>query len=341
MERIKCEYCKKLITKGGYKRHYESCKRIIENKNLIEEDYLKYNSIAKLEKIWHIDHNKLSDYLKLWGYKIETMNDMYKNDTRLFNVNDNFLSNLYAPQYWFIGLMASDGNVSKNQFSLSQSGDDGKILIEYVNKMLKSNYKICEIKTDCKISYSLHITSKKIINKLKKFNIIPNKTLIYKYPTNIPLKYVSCFLAGYVEGDGCITITKGKNGNGCLCASFVGTKDFIYSVSELIPIKGSVRKHNSSSVYEIRWNGEKAIKFCDWLYSNKSLYHSYKYKNYIKGKEIFENSPKEKYRKIKEQVLSDFKNKNIVSIAEYIKNFDINERTIYAWRKKWKNEGLL
>lgn len=262
-------------------------------------------------------------------------------NNRKYNVNDDYFDTLEDEQYWLIGLLASDGyKGSHNQIGITQSGTNGKILIEYIKNILDSESPIRECKTGKLLAYQLVISSEKITKKLEEFNIVKNKTKTYTLP-DIPMKYFNSFLAGYVDGDGCITIS--DNGLGCnyLCASFVGTQDFIYACSDKIPIQGNIRKHNLSDVYEIRWNGEKAIEFCDWLYSYKNLYHSYKYNNYIKAKENFKNTRKEKYKTIKEKVLNDLiQNKNI-SITEYAKEIGIPFQTIYKWKSVWEGDGLL
>lgn len=205
---------------------------------------------------------------------------------------------------------------------------------------MNSESPIRKIKTSGKDSYQLIISSKKIANVLREYHIVNSKTYSYTLP-DIPIEYFNSFIAGYIEGDGCITIS--NNGIGCeyLCASFVGTKEFIVECSNLIPIKGKVRKHSSSNIYEIRWNGEKAIKFCDWVYSCKYLYHSYKYNNYLVAKDNFKNTKKERYKNIKRKVLNDLKDGGITSIKDYAKKIKIPFQTIYNWRNKWEKEGLL
>ena len=260
---------------------------------------------------------------------------------RKYNVNDDYFDNLDYEQYWLIGLLASDGFKGKyNQIGINQSGEYGYKLVNYIKNIIKSDNPIRTIQTNGQNCYQLIISSEKICKKLKEFNIVNAKTKIYQFP-NIKSDYINDFIAGYVEGDGCITIS--DNGIGCkyLSASFIGTKDFIHKCYEVIPIKGKVRKHNLSDVYEIRWNGEQAIAFCDWLYSSPELYHSYKYDNYIKAKNAFKNTRKERYKVIKNNVLDDFINHRITSIMEYAKSINIPFQTIYSWKKKWEKEGLI
>ena len=339
MNKIECSYCNKLINKKGFTNHIRSCERIYKNKEYLISRYNETNNLYTVACQEHINYKNLSYVFKDWNIKLNI--DDNGLPERKYVVNDNFFDKMTEFQYWFIGLIASDGSKLKhNQITLSQSGDNGLKLIEYINKLLSSTYPIEKNKTIGKDAFRIIFTSKKITKELEKYNIIRNKTYSYTLP-KIPDKYLNAFLAGYIEGDGCITIS--NNGLNCnyLCASFVGTKNFIFECKDKIPIDGSVRKHNLSSVYEIRWNGEKAIEFCDWLYSYDNLYHSYKYENYIKAKEDFKNTRKERYKVIKNKILDDFINGKVDSITKYAKIINIPFQTIYNWKKKWEKEGLI
>lgn len=340
MDKIRCEYCHELISEKGFKNHIKSCKKIHENKEYLISKYEKINNLYVVACEEKIDYKRLSSAFKKWGIKLNI--DDNGLPKRKYEINDNFFDEMTELQYWFIGLIASDGSKLKhNQISLSQSGYDGERLIKYVNNLLSSNYPISKSETIGKDAFEIIFTSKKIVDVLEKYNIVRNKTYSYTLP-EIPDKYFNAFLAGYIEGDGCITIL--NNGLDCnyLCVSFVGTKEFVTSCKNKISIESNkIRKCHNSSVYEIRWNGEKAIEFCDWLYGYEKLYHSYKYNNYIKAKEDFKNTRKERYKIIKAKILKDFKDGKVDSVMEYARDINIPFQTIYSWKRKWESEGLL
>jgi hypothetical protein len=60
------------------------------------------------------------------------------------------------------------------------------------------------------------------------------KSLILKYPIDLPDCYFWDFLRGYFDGDGCVRVIKPKYGITKVTFSIVGTYDFLYSVSEKI-----------------------------------------------------------------------------------------------------------
>ena len=338
--KIRCDYCGEFIYYKGFNNHFKSCQKIYENKEYLISQYKKINNLYKIACEEHIDYQNLSAAFKKWDLKLHIDDDGLPE--RKYKINDNFLDDMKELQYWFVGLIASDGSRSKhNQIILSQSGDNGLKLIKYINELLCSNCPIKHKKTNGEDAHSITFTSKIITDKLEHYNITRNKTYSYILP-EIPNQYFTSFLAGYIEGDGCITIS--HNGLNCryLCASFVGTKKFVEVCQKRIPIESNkIRKCHNSSVYEIRWNGKQAIQFCDWLYSYDGLYHSYKYDNYIKAKENFKNTRQEKYKIIKDKVLNDFKSGLVVSIMKYAKEINLPFQTIYTWKNKWEGEGLI
>lgn len=259
---------------------------------------------------------------------------------RKYLVNDDFFDTESPEKYWLIGLLASDGSIGKyNQVKLSQSGEDGLKLVQYVKSMLEAESPIRINKTSHKNSYELTVSSQKIVDTLAEYNVVRNKTLNFTMP-KIPYEFLDAFIAGYIEGDGCVTISKNKDNCHYLSVSFVGTPEFVNVCQYLIPIRGTVRKHNLSNVYEIRWYGKQAIKVCRWIYQNPNLYHGYKYKNYEVAEENYANSRESKYNKIKSKVLEDFQN-GISNVMKYASEINVPFQTIYKWKNTWMKEGLL
>jgi hypothetical protein len=89
--------------------------------------------------------------------------------SRKYDVNDDFLDVDSVEKYWFIGLIASDGTIkNKNQISLSQSGEDGLKRVEYVKSIVNSTNPILVSKTSSKDSYSIILSSEKLVKNLER-----------------------------------------------------------------------------------------------------------------------------------------------------------------------------
>ncbi len=208
-----------------------------------------------------------------------------------YSVNEDYFDIIGDEQAWLIGLLAADGCIHKNKYiSLGQSGPQGLKLIKYVKQILNFTGKVFirnPRKKTHQTEYVIQITSKKLCDQLRKYNIIPRKSLVYKFP--IKLKpYLYSFLRGYIEGDGCIRIYKINNPKKYLGIGFLGTSEFINKCQELIPIKScNVKIKRCKNVNDLKFQGVKAVQFGNLLYENKNLYSSYKYKTYLKYLKYF------------------------------------------------------
>lgn len=258
---------------------------------------------------------------------------------RIYKVDDDFLTKETNEKYYFLGLMASDGCLSEYNKSIciSQSGENGLNLIKYIKDILKSNYNILEYypkKGRC--SYSLNIRSNKLWNDLMTNNITPKKTYIYSIPDYIinDIEKLKYFLIGYIDGDGCIGVYQNM-----LTISFVCS----YSMKnqlEKIPLFENSSFNKKGKVIEIRYNGYKALKFCDFLYKDISVYKSYKYQIFKDYKEnMFDISPKMKYNFIQEELFSALDNDPNLDCMRYAKEHNINFQYVYRNRKLWRNKN--
>jgi hypothetical protein len=198
-----------------------------------------------------------------------------------FTVNDDFLDEINPLQAWFLGFMAADGSVGKNYFSISQSHDAGLQLLKTIKQFLSYTGNIRIYKK----SYRLQITSKRLVENLSKFNIVPRKSLIYEYPNNLDDKLFRYFLRGYIDGDGSVGFYFKKDSKShhlpILIASFVGTPMFIDECVKRIPFN-NYSLSEKSSIKEFRFNGWKAVEFLKWLYQESYNIPKYYKKKYLK-----------------------------------------------------------
>jgi hypothetical protein len=254
--------------------------------------------------------------------------------SRVYDLNDNFLDKLDKKSAWFVGIMAADGNINKNKkfFSISQSGDHGKKIIEYIKKLLNFNGNMLTYyPKNGQYSVKINCTSPELIKDLFKFNVGPNKSLIYQFPKNMDENFFASFLRGYFEGDGCVGIYDNGKGSKYFQLSFVGTYNFIKDCSNIIPIKGNMIKKNANNCFELRWYSKKALLVADWLYKDDDLYQGIKY-------EIIQDAKKIKNKKEKPDLrLKAFELlKQNIKPEEIAKQIGVAFQTVYKWRKQLK-----
>jgi hypothetical protein len=249
----------------------------------------------------------------------------------VYTVNDVYFNKCDNKSMWLVGLLAADGWVKKNGIGIAQSGDNGLKMIEYIKNELNYSGPIYSSTTTNEISYSIYVTNHKIVTSLSKYNIIPKKSLVYKLPKIDSLLFKS-FIRGYIDGDGSIGVYDNGAGYHSLVISFVGTKEFVDEVSELIPIPYSnkLNKH-TINCWELRWYGKKAYDLGLWLYSEKNLFKSKKYDIFADyNPKIYKASIYEE-KKLLVKKLLDENNK----VSEISKITKVPFQTIYEWKKKF------
>lgn len=251
-----------------------------------------------------------------------------------YHLNETYFDVINQKQLWLIGLLAADGWIKDGRYiGISQSGDDGNKIIEYIKNQLQYNAPTYHEETGYEIAYSINITSHKLCRILSEYNIVENKSLIYTLPKFRSERQFKSFLRGYIEGDGSVGVYDNGNGSKYVVISFVGTKEFVEGCEEWLPIKYSGKRHikHANNLYELRWYGKKAIEFGDWIFSDKNLFISEKIRIFVKFKET--NSAKyvfydEKKLEVKNLLTEGRK------VSEITKLTGLPFQTIYKWKKE-------
>jgi len=147
----------------------------------------------------------------------------------------------------------------------------GEKIIVITNNPLPSYTKYCKIR----------IHSKEIVRDLIKHNIFHDKTYNPSFPIIEDDKLFLHFIRGFLDGDGCISFSKGKN----LAVKFIGAnlKFFIY-IKERFEKMGIICNIHTSTPTrnDLYINGDKKA-FLDLLYKDSSVYLDRKYSLYLKA----------------------------------------------------------
>lgn len=137
-------------------------------------------------------------------------------NSRIHNLDEHFFDNIDTPEKAYIlGWVISDGYV--NDYKLTFCVKDLEIL-EKFKIIMKSEHKISDSTYYDKRTkkhyqrYILQITSKRIIESLKKLGVKQAKSFTVELP-DIPPKLYQHLIRGIFDGDGYIGMSTGKTGN--------------------------------------------------------------------------------------------------------------------------------
>lgn len=219
-----------------------------------------------------------------------------KNNIRLspqsYKFNEDYFKNIdTSNKAYFLGLIYADGSVYKNSCKIKLVETDSYIL-EIFKKDVESkkplNYRKSEIIKGTsyigKPQYSIELCSKILVEDLKNLGVHQNKSLTLTFPNNIPTYFMSDFIRGCFDGDGCI-----YNSQNRIMINYTGSQKFCEGFCEWLDktlnIKAIAKKDSrGNSWYFYILKIKNVISFCNFIYSNENcvkLERKYlKFKNY-------------------------------------------------------------
>lgn len=167
------------------------------------------NSIGKDFKTSGIT---IQRHLKKWGVSIRNLTEAMQ-EVRAYSVNDNYFKVQSHNMAYILGLIASDGCISKNSnhFYIDLQSQDEEILYK-IKDELSFEGPIEHYTNNSGCNYSrLRICSKTIKQDLEHYGIVPQKTFTLKPPYFLDKQYYISYIRGYFDGDGCIYINYNIN----------------------------------------------------------------------------------------------------------------------------------
>jgi hypothetical protein len=127
----------------------------------------------------------------------------YPLDRHYFDVIDT------EPKAYWLGFLAADGCVTRGLVNILLSERDGDHL-ERLRIALGGGPPLRDVPVTAggypgaKPGLRLTIRSIDLFRSLSAHGVVPNKTLILKWPTTVPYALLGHYLRGYFDGDGCI-----------------------------------------------------------------------------------------------------------------------------------------
>lgn len=204
---------------------------------------------------------------------------------QFFDINENFFASWSAEMAYVLGLIITDGCVSKTGTVLLSIND--KELLEKVRSLMCSAHKI-ELSKCQKGLYIFHFAREKIIRDLKNFGVEPKKSLKVIFP-EVPQEYLPDFIRGVFDGDGSVLFVKGRT-KYLLRTKFIsGSEVFINGLQESLESlnmpKRTIYKQKTKNgwSYTFVYDHKDSIKLFNILYKNtqNELFLDRKYKRFL------------------------------------------------------------
>jgi hypothetical protein len=274
------------MSKKGEKVEDFGLKISLEDRDKIKNlyEYEKYTT-KKLSEIYGVTQKGILYVLHKKNAKIRHQGEEH----RKYDVNENFFETIDTQEKAYcLGFFLSDGynNTKNGAIEIQQTKD---IDIIFKIRELLYNERKPKLKLNCSKSYRIYIHRKKISEDLEKLGCMQNKTYKVIFPEFLKEELIPHFIRGYLDGDGCICITK----NGGIAVAITGTKKFCSKLKKIIKNKINVNSYICTehrckdAIKKISFGGRKAcLTLLNWIYNDSKIHGDRKYKVYQKIKGI-------------------------------------------------------
>lgn len=251
--------------------------------------YIDGTPATKIAKMFNVSSTPI--YAILDKFKISRRNN--SKARQVYPIDENYFEeiNSHAKAY-VLGLFYTDGNnfLRRNRIALGLNDLD---VIEFVRSELCSNRPIYKINKSKNTHYRLDIVNKKLSNDLAKLGCSGNKTYTLSFPNEkiVPKEFLSSFLLGLFDGDGCLCKSKGNSFLFCFLGTLSMSVGFSKSIELLVgeELSLTVCKNSKHLYYAGTYKKLKIIKIMDFLYKSTAFSMKRKrdfYFNYIKNDAI-------------------------------------------------------
>ncbi|MFR3656792.1 MAG: LAGLIDADG family homing endonuclease [Eisenbergiella sp.] len=204
------------------------------------------------------------------------------------NLYERYFENIDTEEKaYFLGLIITDGCVHNTKgkqslLSITLKENDSYILERFKNE-IKSNKKITNDGRGC---CQISILSNTMVNDLKKYGVIFNKTDKTLFPSNIPEDLYKHLIRGILDGDGSVSYYSRPNRK-CHVKAIrfcQGNEQFLIDIVNFLSSKIGIDKiktyREKDSLWSIAYRKNESIKkLIDYLYDDAHIY--FKRKKYL------------------------------------------------------------
>lgn len=258
---------------------------------------------------------------------------------RQYFIDENYFKNINANSAYILGFLAADGSINKHGFGIELQNRDEHILHDFAKELKYEGpitycFKKCkyEIKKYCR----LRICNQNIRSDLISFGIVPNKTYNFDFKFDKIIDYLSHFMRGYFDGDGCLCSCLTKEGHWRHIVNIAVEKKFSYNFQRIIETMTKIdfkiksRKNRKVINFLLLESHEKVKKFLEWIYADANLMLKRKYKKFLDFLEIYSKHNKNSSKKLTLEQLAEIRKMLELNLVQrdIAKKFDVSTSTI-------------
>lgn len=251
-------------------------------------------SLGDIAALYNVSRTAIYNKFKKYGLKQRSKSQARleaqkqgKLPQQFFEINEDFFSAWSPEMAYVLGLVITDGCVSKTgTVSLSMNDEE---LLEKVKKIMGSTHKITASKHQ-KGLYYFHFARERLVADLAKHGVLPRKSLTVKFP-KVPERYMADFIRGVFDGDGSVMLNKKSKNFPLVTKFFSGSEEFINGIEiklqELSMPKRTIyqQKTKNGLYYTVVYGHKDSIKLFNILYKNtqNELFLERKYRKFLEG----------------------------------------------------------
>lgn len=192
-----------------------------------EEEFLEARALGltfnQIGEVFGLTERQVNYRTKKWGLDY----------SKKKSLDEHFFSREDKATYYWAGFLAADGWIEgeRNRVGLALKAEDIGHL-EKFKLAVSSSHDICSFMNNS--AFRIRFNSEIMVRDLHdRFNITPRKTHTYVMPYIEEDYLLLEFLRGYIEGDGCLFITKSNRVQLSLCSA---RKEFLEEFREICEI---------------------------------------------------------------------------------------------------------
>lgn len=250
-----------------------------EFQRLVIEEYNDICSAREIGLRYGLSCDKIVNILKKQSVPL-------RNSRSKVKCNRQFFSTYNSKSCYWAGFILADGNLRKNSLRFCLATKDESHLIKFLDSIDCLEHD--RVKTNTKRT-TLDICLKDFYDDLQNnFEIFPRKTFTGCVSEKIPRQFLSDFVRGMFDGDGCITGNKTS-----AHFYYVGNQEVLNFLRDLFYNQLEIRLKSKNivppilrlknNIGSISYTCKNAIRIFAWMYegSNKTNRLSRKYEKYI------------------------------------------------------------